>query len=315
MVKPEEMLNQMKGNNMRKLARHRQGWLIACGLCAAFARGATADEPAHLRLWTEHAPEAKGDADNDIPWMTPYLPAPERATGAAIVVCPGGGYGGLAMDHEGKQVAEWLNGFGVAAFVLKYRHRGTGYGHPAPMLDVQRAIRLVRSRGTAWNVKPDRIGVLGFSAGGHLASTAATHFDDGDREAADPADRVSCRPDFAVLVYPVISFVEPYTHKGSRKNLLGEDPDPELVEKFSNERQVTPQTPPTFLVHTNEDGGVPVENSLAFYAAMRKAKVPGELHVFEKGPHGFGLGKPDMAASVWPKLCEEWLRGRKLLEK
>lgn len=296
------------------------GTALTCGLIGGLlllgtlGSAAMAAEPASVRLWAGPAPEAVGTADNDTPWFTPYLPPADRANGAAIIVCPGGGYGNLAVDHEGRQVAAWLNDMGVAAFVLKYRHRGTGYGHPAPMLDVQRAIRLVRHRASEWRLRPDRIGVLGFSAGGHLASTAATHFAPGDPDAPDPVERVSCRPDFAVLVYPVISLVEPYAHKGSRKNLLGESPDEELVLKFSNERQVTPQTPPTFLLHTDEDGGVPVENSLAFYAALRKAKVPAELHVFEKGPHGFGLGKPGMAAAEWPKLCERWLGGRGLLD-
>lgn len=301
---------------MESRKSYKRGVVVVAGmLMLAMAGLAWADEPSPVRLWAGKAPEARGESDNDTPWVTPYLPAKDRATGAAIVVCPGGGYGNLAMDHEGKQVAAWLNEAGIAAFVLKYRHQGTGYGHPAPLLDAQRAIRLVRSRAEEWGVKADRIGVLGFSAGGHLASTAGTHFDAGDSGASDPVDRISCRPDFMVLIYPVISLVEPYTHKGSRKNLLGETPDAALVEKFSNERQVTPQTPPTFLVHTNEDTGVPAENSLAFYAALRKAKVPAELHVFEKGPHGFGLGKPELAASAWPKLCEQWLRARKLIEK
>jgi acetyl esterase/lipase len=282
---------------------------------ATLAAQAQSQEPPHVRLWSGRAPEAVGDAENDTPWMTPFLPAKERATGTAVVVCPGGGYGHIAMDHEGVATARWLNDIGVAAFLLKYRHRKTGYGHPAPMLDVQRALRMVRARADEWNVKPDRVGVLGFSAGGHLASTAGTHFAPGDPGAEDPVERVACRPDFMVLIYPVISLAEDFTHKGSRRNLLGENPDPALVEKLSNERQVTPLTPPTFLVHTDEDKGVPVENSLAFYAALRKAKVPAELHVFEKGPHGFGLGKPDMAASAWPELCEKWLRARGLLGK
>ncbi|HOA72295.1 MAG TPA: alpha/beta hydrolase [Phycisphaerae bacterium] len=300
---------------MRSTSR-MHAWQIAVGsvmLIATLAVQAQSPEPAHIRLWPGRAPEAVGDAENDTPWITPYLPPTERAMGTAIVVCPGGGYGHIAMDHEGLAVARWLNDIGVAAFVLKYRHRNTGYGHPAPMLDVQRAIRVVRSRAAEWNLDPDRIGVLGFSAGGHLASTAGTHFTPGDPAANDPVERVSCRPDFMVLIYPVISLAEDFTHKGSRRNLLGENPDPALVENLSNERQVTPLTPPTFLVHTDEDKGVPVENSLAFYAALRKAKVPAELHVFEKGPHGFGLGKPDLAASAWPQLCEKWLRARNLL--
>jgi acetyl esterase/lipase len=183
------------------------------------------------------------------------------------------------------------------------------------MQDVQRAIRIVRSRAQEWGVAPDRIGVWGFSAGGHLASTAATHFDPGDPNAADPIDRVSCRPDFAILCYPVITLTEPYTHRGSRDNLLGPNPDPKLVELLSNERHVTDQTPPTFLFHTDADTGVPAENSLMFYQALRKAGVPAEMHIFQTGPHGVGLAQGDPALSVWPRLLENWLRDRGLLQK
>jgi len=276
--------------------------LVLCG-------AAPGEPPKPELLWPDGAPLARGDADADKPTLTIYLPPKDKATGAAVVICPGGGYGGLAMDHEGHQVAQWLNSFGVAGFILKYRHRRMGYGPPAPLLDAQRAIRTVRARATEWGVKPDRIGILGFSAGGHLASTAGTHFDKGDPDAKDPIDRVSCRPDFMVLVYPVISFTEWYAHKGSLKNLLGEDPDPKLVESLSNEKQVMPETPPTFLIHTSGDTGVPAENSVAFYLALRKAKVPAEMHIFAKGEHGFGLGKKGNAVAVWPSLCVEWMRG------
>lgn len=282
-----------------------------CGLATV----SRAEEPAHIRLWAGAAPEAHGDAENDIPWMTPYLPAKDKATGTAIVVCPGGGYAHIAMEHEGKAVAEWLNGIGVAAFVLKYRHHGTGYGHPAPLLDVQRALRVVRSRAEEFGIKPDRIGVMGFSAGGHLACSSGTHFVPGVSSAEDPVDRVSSRPDFMVLVYPVITFTESFMHRGSRNNLIGEKPDEGLIVDLSNERQVTDKTPPTFLVHTDEDRGVPSENSISFYLALRKAKVPAEMHIFEKGPHGFGVGKPELAASKWPDLCETWMRARGVLAK
>lgn len=281
----------------------------------AICGAASADAPKVEPLWPKGAPLAKGDAEGDKPSLMIYLPPKEKATGAAVVICPGGGYAHLAMDHEGHAVAQWLNSIGVAGFILTYRHHGTGYGHPAPLLDAQRAIRLVRTRVDEWGVKPDRIGILGFSAGGHLASTAGTHFDKGKADADDPIDRASCRPDFMVLVYPVISFTEPFTHKGSRKNLLGENPDPKLVESLSNERQVTPETPPTFLIHTSGDTGVPAENSVAFYLALRKAKVPAELHIFAKGQHGFGLGKKDLAASTWPSVCAEWMRGLGVLER
>ena len=232
-----------------------------------------------------------------------------------MVVCPGGGYAHLAFSYEGIDIGQWLNEHGIAAFVLKYRHRGTGYGHPAPLDDAQRAIRTVRARAKEFGVDPQRIGILGFSAGGHLASTAGTHFDAGDSSSSDPVQRVSCRPDFMILCYPVISFTAPYSHGGSRKNLLGENPDPKQVEKFSNELQVTPQTPPAFLWHTDADKGVPSENSVAFYLALRKAGVPAELHVYEQGRHGLGLAQTTPGADSWPESCIKWMRGRGLLEK
>ncbi len=238
--------------------------------------------------------------------MWVYLPMGD-APRSAIVICPGGGYGNLAIDHEGHQIAEWLNGHGMACFILEYRHRRRGYGHPAPLLDVQRAIRLVRSNRKRWGIDPERVGVIGFSAGGHLASTVSTHFDSGNPQAADPIDRESCRPDFAILCYPVISLIESFTHRGSRRNLLGSDPDSKLVESLSNERQVTPQTPPTFLWHTQEDRGVLVENSVAYFSALNKHRVAAELHVFQRGRHGLGLAKGTTGAEQWPRLCQAWL--------
>ena len=261
-----------------------------------------------IRLWPNAAPGAVGNQAEDIPTLTPYLPPRDQATGAAVVVCPGGGYGHLA-DHEGKPVAEWLNTLGIAAFVLKYR-LGPRYKHPAPMLDAQRAIRTVRARAAEWNLDPHRIGILGFSAGGHLASTAATHFDGGVAEAAettDPIDRASSRPDLVILIYPVIT-MRAQTHAGSKKNLLGDNPDPQLVALMSNDEQVTRETPPAFLIHTVNDAAVPVENSLLFAAALRKAGVPYEMHLYERGPHGFGLGGNDPVLSSWPGRCADWLR-------
>ena len=268
-------------------------------------------------LWPDGAPGAKGTADGDKPSLTIYLPDKEKATGAAVVIFPGGGYGHLAMDHEGHQIAQWLNSIGVAGFIVKYRHRnsGAGYGHPAPIQDAQRAIRMVRSRAKEWGVDPGRIGIIGFSAGGHLASTAGTHFNTRYSEPVDEIDRSSARPDFMILMYPVISFTEWYTHKGSMVNLLGKNPDKDLMESFSNEKQVTPETPPTFLVHADDDKVVPSENSVAFYLALRKAKVPAEMHIYEKGGHGFGPGVGKGACSTWMALCANWMKGRGLLNK
>jgi acetyl esterase/lipase len=271
------------------------------------------DREFHL-LWPGGAPGAIGNEPVDEPKITVYLAPADRATGAAVVVCPGGGYQVVAANHEGKQIAEWLNSLGVSAFVLQYR-LGQRYRHPAPLQDAQRAIRAVRSRATEWRVDPKRIGILGFSAGGHLASTAATHFDDGRPDAADPVEREGSRPDFAVLCYAVISLEDPPAHAGSRRNLLGDAPDPALVELLSNEKQVTPRTPPTFLWHTADDSAVPVENSLLFFEALHKAGVPGELHVFPHGKHGLGLAPGDLAVSQWPRLCAVWMEGLGLLQK
>jgi len=280
------------------------------------AEDVSSPQPVEL-LWPEGAPGAKGEQEGDKPTLTIYLPVKEKANGAAVVICPGGGYGFLAMDHEGHQIAQWLNSLGVAGFIVKYRHRnsGAGYGHPVPLQDAQRAIRMVRSRAKEWSIDPNRIGVLGFSAGGHLASTTGTHFDNGRSEVQDLTERVSCRPDFMILIYPVISFTEWCAHTGSRQNLLGENPDPNMVENLSNEKQVTPRTPPTFLIHADDDTGVPPENSIYFYLALRKAKVPVEMHIYQKGGHGFGLGKKDSDASSWPVACANWMRERGLLDK
>jgi acetyl esterase/lipase len=241
----------------------------------------------------------------DIPTLTPFIPARGIATGAAIVVCPGGGYQHLA-DHEGAPIAQWLNSLGIAAFVLKYR-LAPRYHHPAPMQDAARAIRTVRARAAEWGINPAKIGILGFSAGGHVASTAGTHYDHGDARSPDPVERVSSRPDLMVLIYPVITMGEK-AHAGSRRNLIGANPEAALVTLLSNEEQVNSQTPTTFLVHTVDDATVPVENSTMFAAALQRAKVPYELHVYQHGPHGFGLGAKLEGVSSWPGLCAEWLR-------
>lgn len=278
----------------------------------AFGIAAFAQEPTTVPLWPNGAPGALGNDAADQPTLTIYLPGEKPAGCTAVVVCPGGGYGMLAKNHEGRQVANWLNSLGMCAFVLKYR-LGPRYHHPVELGDAQRAIRMVRADASKYGVAPDRIGIMGFSAGGHLASTAGTHFDGGSATDADPIQRASSRPDFLVLGYPVISFTTPYTHQGSLKNLLGDQPDPQLVQNLSNELQVTPQTPPTFLFHTNEDKGVPAENSVLFYLALRKAGVPAEMHIFEKGPHGVGLDLGDPALSLWPTLLKNWFQERGLL--
>lgn len=264
-------------------------------------------------IWPAGAPGALGKEELDTPALTPYIADPAKANGTAVVVCPGGGYGGLAIDHEGKQIAEWLNGLGISAFVLKYR-LGPRYRHPAPLQDAQRALRIVRSRAARYRISPDRIGIWGFSAGGHLAATAGTHFDAGKPDSPDPIEGASSRPDFLVLSYPVMTFTdEAYVHKGSRRNLLGEKPDAAIAENLSNEKQVTAQTPPTFLFHTNADAGVPPENSVLFYLALRKHGIPAELHIYEKGPHGVGLAPTDPILSSWGGRLIDWFRTRGLL--
>lgn len=286
-----------------KLARRI---LLPSSLCLAlFAPLLKAAPESPIILWPEGAPGAVGHEPADTPTLTPYFPPKEKATGAAIIVCPGGGYSHLA-DHEGGPVAEWLNTLGITAFVLKYRI-GPRYHHPAPLQDAQRAIRLVRARAKEWGIDPERIGILGFSAGGHLASTAGTHFDSGKPDSSDPIERVSSRPNLMVLVYPVITMREK-THGGSKKQLLGDNPSPELVALLSNEEHVTKDTPPTFLVHTYTDTTVPVENSLMFAEALRHAGVPFEFHLYERGPHGFGLGTKDPVLATWPARCADWLR-------
>jgi len=282
-------------------------------LATTFAVGVSrAAEP--MLLWPSGAPGAKGEADNDKPKLTPYLTTSDKSVGAAVIVCPGGGYGHLAMDHEGSQVAEWLNSLGASAFVLDYRHHGKGYDYPAPLQDAQRAIRTVRANAEKWKIDPAKIGIMGFSAGGHLASTAGTHFDAGNEKSDDAIERASSRPDFMILCYPVVSMTSQYTHQGSKKNLIGDHPDPELAKSMSNETQVTPQTPPTFLFHTNADTGVPAENSVMFYLALRQAKVPAEIHIYQNGGHGLGLAKNDPILTTWKERLADWLKTRKLIK-
>ena len=273
-----------------------------------------------IKLWNENMPGAKklGVAEEEnngitinveIPDISVYLADRNKATGQAVVICPGGGYGCVCMGYEGRDIAKWLNEKGISAFVLKYRHKY--YQHPIPLLDAKRAMRLVRYNAEKWNIDGSKIGILGFSAGGHLASSVGTHYDNGEKNAKDPIDRESSRPDFMILIYPVITMGE-FTHGGSMVNLLGNNPSSELVEEMSNELQVTKDTPTTFLVHSSDDSGVPVENSINFYLALRKAGVDAEMHIYKKGGHGYGmLPNRGPAAELWPKQCEVWLKNLK----
>ena len=294
-------------------------WIVGLVVCLAAAAPVAAAEVteklATVPLWPDGAPGAKGDGPEDTPRLTPYLAGGDGPR-ACIVVCPGGGYAHRA-DHEGEPVARWLNSIGVSACVLDYRVRP--YRHPIPLGDAQRAIRLVRHRSKEWRIDPKRVGILGFSAGGHLAGSATTLFDDGDPQASDPIDRHSCRPDAAILCYPVLTFGE-FRHDGSMRNLLGPEPDPALRRQLSLETRVTDRTPPVFLWHTSDDRVVPVENSLLFAMALRKHKVPFALHVFPHGPHGMGLatggrGKAAPEVRQWTTLAAAWLRSLGFAEK
>jgi acetyl esterase/lipase len=266
---------------------------------AGMAQGRAEDS---FPLWPQGAPGALGKEEKDIPTLTVFAPPADQATGAAMVICPGGGYGGLAQ-HEGKDYAIWLSEHGVTGFVLKYRLGSAGYRHPVMLEDVSRAVRLVRAKAADYKIDPHRIGVMGSSAGGHLASTLLTHFDNGKSDSSDPIDRESSRPDLGILCYPVITMGEK-THQGSKRNLLGANPPDDLVKSLSNELQVKKDTPPTFLFHTVEDSAVPVENSLMFASALRSAGVSFDLHIYEKGPHGIGLAN----GHPWTKDCLFWLK-------
>lgn len=282
--------------------------LLAVVLCACLTM-AHAQPTNSFPLWPGAAPGALGSADKDTPTLTPFFPSPDQATGAAIIVCPGGGYEFLA-SHEGEGYARWLSENGIAAFVLKYRLGSSGYRHPVELQDAARALRLVRANATEWRLDPKRIGIIGSSAGGHLASTLLTHFDAGDTNAVDLVERQSSRPDFGVLCYPVITMGD-FTHRGSRKNLFGTNTTPELVRELSNELHVTKNTPPCFVWHTFEDKVVPVENSLQFATALRQAGVPFDLHIYQKGGHGMGLGSNDYEPGKWHpwvRDCTYWLK-------
>lgn len=267
--------------------------------------------PREVLLWPSGAPGAQGDSEADKPTITIYPVSGSMLVPTGVLVFPGGGYVGLTMDYEGEQIAEWLNSYGIPAFVLKYRV-GPRYRHPVELGDAQRAIRYVRAHAREFGIDAHRIGVWGFSAGGHLASSAGTHFDSGNANSADPIERESSRPDFLILAYPVITFEEPYLHRGSRNALLGDHPDPALINLLSNERQVTKETPPTFLFHTSDDPVVPVQNSVQFYLALRAAGVPAEMHIYEHGGHGVGLARSEPDLASWPHLLALWLKARGL---
>jgi acetyl esterase/lipase len=279
---------------------------LSCCLASAPARAGEA-----IPLWPDGAPGALGKEPKDIPTLTPCLPAADKATGAAIVICPGGGYGGLA-SHEGADYARWFNELGIAGLVLKYRLGSAGYRHPIMLQDAARAVRLARARADEWKLDPKRIGIIGSSAGGHLAATLLTHYEAGKPDAADPVERQSSRPDLGILCYAVITMGE-FTHTGSRDNLLGPNPSPELIRNLSNELQVTKDTPPCFIFHTYEDTAVPVEDSLQFAQALRRAGVPFDLHVYQKGQHGIGLGSHQWDPArrhPWTSDCAYWLKTR-----
>jgi acetyl esterase/lipase len=297
--------------------------LAACLAVLLFAESAAAQTPPQsplpikdgevLPLWPGAAPGAQGSADADIPAITVFLPRTMTANTPAMIVCPGGGYQNLASNHEGRQVANYLNSLGIAAFVLRYR-LGPRYHHPIELGDAQRAIRTVRSHAADWRIDPSRVGIMGFSAGGHLAMTASTWTEAVNATASEAVDRVSSRPDFAVLGYPVISMTAAWTHKGSKRNLLGDNPDEALAKTLSGELAVTEDTPPTFIFQTNEDTTVPAENAVHYYLALRQAGVPAEMHVFEKGLHGVGLANNDPALAPWSGLLANWLRVRGVIK-
>jgi acetyl esterase/lipase len=273
-----------------------------------------------LKVWPNGAPDSNGFTQPEEVFdgkrvryvseaeMYVYLPKLGINTGAAIVICPGGGYGMEAMDHEGYDMAEWLAQQGIAGIVLKYR-LPNGHDH-IPLADLQRALRIVHQKAAEWGINKSKIGVAGSSAGGHLASTAGTRFDTGNPASVDPIEKYSCRPDFMLLLYPVITFDEQFGHMGSRTNLIGAGNKWELVEKYSNELHVTAQTPPTFLILSDDDEAVPPRNSIEFYLALKKYNIPAEMHIFRNGGHGFGMNKTNLPVDQWPNLFLSWLKAQ-----
>jgi len=281
--------------------------LCQSGFAQQPAANQTGSSGQEILLWPTGAPGAQGTDDTDKPELTIFLPSGTNATKTGVIVAPGGGYQHLAMEKEGFAVARWLNDQGVAAFVLRYR-LGPKYHHPVELGDAQRAIRLVRSHAAEYGIAEDHLGIWGFSAGGHLAASAGTLFDAGDSGATDVVQQKSSRPDFLILSYPVITMMAPSVHLGSKRNLLGESPDPELVNALSLETRVTPQTPPVFLFSTTDDKTVPIANSVMFYEALVRAGVPVEMHLFQHGAHGAGLAVGNPQLSGWPDLLIKWMR-------
>ena len=296
---------QITSNSYRSVAA-----LVLFAWLTWLTTSVSAAEPLRLSIWPDEAPLGEGKSEKVKVPITVHLPEASKATGAAMVICPGGGYGGRVVEGEGHGIARWLNAHGIAGVVLEYRLPAGNYHRP--LLDVQRAIRVVRSHAAEWKLDPRRIGIVGFSAGGHLASTAGTHFDGGNEKSADPIERLSCRPDFMVLVYPVITMGEK-THGGSRRNLRGPSRSAELMDLFSNEKQVTDKTPPAFLTHARTDAVVPVAHSQMFYEALKAKGVPAELQEFPKGNHGFS-GYKGAEWDAWQKRSLEWLGERGLLK-
>lgn len=281
-------------------------WL-ALGVAGQAADGPAKAKPDRLGLWNQNAPQGDGTFEKAEAFVTVHRP--EKPNGAAVVICPGGGYGGLVTGGEGHGIAAWLNAHGVTGVVLEYR---LPKGRPfVPLLDAQRAIRTVRANANAWGVDPAKVGIIGFSAGGHLASTAGTHFDAGDPKAADPVERQSCRPDFMVLVYPVVSMGEK-GHGGSRTNLLGKQPDEKLIKLFSNEAQVTARTPPAFLAHAKDDKVVVPDHSKLLHNALKAHKVPTEYLELASGGHGLNGYKGPMW-DAWQARSLAWLAEQKFL--
>jgi len=295
-------------------------YLFTLFIILAFQQLTTAQEilslyPAGLVPNYKNGGEKEKRETTDILRISPdiaiYLPPKRNATGQAVIICPGGGYSILAYEWEGTEFAKLFNAKGIAAFVLKYRlpdPKSSTVQHLSPLLDAKRAMRLVRANAAKWNIQKDRIGIMGFSAGGHLASTLLTQFDEGDKTSKDSIEQQSSRPDFGVLAYPVISMSKPIMHKGSRDRLIGKDANAELSAKYSSELNVKKETPPTFLVHAMDDTSVPVENSLLFFQAMKDKGVSGELHVYPHGGHGFGLALGKGTLENWTTLCIDWMR-------